>query len=586
MNKLFKKSIKTLFVCSTLFSLVGCNNTNNQADLVVYSKIYTSNSNHDYVEAFAVKDGKYIYVGDRQGANKYIKSGVTTIIDRSNNGLVMAGATEGHGHYVMSTVMEKKGLFMDLNKQGSTTESITKYIIDFLKNIVNTHPNDNMYLTYGWNNLKLKGIKESLDMRSELDKISSTKIIIAIDDTGHNIFMNSKAIEAAKFPSSGVIEGGFLSKDSNGKLLGLAEDVAMNWAMKNILTDNKFLSTEDFTESIKEMTNKLHNYGYTNYLDAYTSYFGGAAYEGLYEYDKKYGLTINVNGCYKIDPFEDVNSTLETAVSYSSKYTSTHFKANGIKLFADGECVESKSGWVINPYKDGSYGVQVWKDEDMYNVVKLANQKGLSVHVHASGDAATKQAVDAFVKAEPTAAKGVLNGLGHSRHITEETLNLMAQHNIYSATNVGWRIYADSQLDYINSNYDYDWYMSGYPLKSLFDKGITITGSTDYPSTSGSPCDILNLIEMATNGTYDYSLVPEGEVVHPLNTKECITVQQALDLYTINGAKEMGLDSTRGSIEVGKYADFLFLDQDITNIDLDKIHTAKIESVYFEGKVQ
>ena len=48
----------------------------------------------------------------------------------------------------------------------------------------------------------------------------------------------------------------------------------------------------------------------------------------------------------------------------------------------------------------------------------------------------------------------------------------------------------------------------------------------------------------------------------------------------------MGLDSTRGSIEVGKYADFLFLDQDITNIDLDKIHTAKIESVYFEGKVQ
>ena len=68
------------------------------ADTVVYGKIYTSNANQDYACAFAVKDGKYLYVGSEDGVSQYIQDGSTKIVDYRDKGIVMAGAPEGHGH--------------------------------------------------------------------------------------------------------------------------------------------------------------------------------------------------------------------------------------------------------------------------------------------------------------------------------------------------------------------------------------------------------------------------------------------------------------------------------------------------------
>lgn len=78
-------------------------------------------------------------------------------------------------------------------------------------------------------------------------------------------------------------------------------------------------------------------------------------------------------------------------------------------------------------------------------------------------------------------------------------------------------------------------------------------------------------------------LIPANQVFS-LDKNELITVEQALDVFTINGAKQLGIDKERGSIEVEKYADFIFLDKDITTCKLDKIHSAKVNTVYFEGK--
>ena len=78
-------------------------------------------------------------------------------------------------------------------------------------------------------------------------------------------------------------------------------------------------------------------------------------------------------------------------------------------------------------------------------------------------------------------------------------------------------------------------------------------------------------------------LIPANQVFS-LDKNELITVEQALDVFTINGAKQLGIDKERGSIEVGKYADFIFLDKDITTSELNKIHNAKVDTVYFEGK--
>ena len=579
------KICKLLLIPAILgaFSLTSCNEQNTIADTVVYGKIYTSNSNQDYIEAFAVKDGKYIYAGTKDEAKKYVKQGTTQVLDYSD-GFVMPGATEGHAHYIMVSTLTALGL---INLNVKTINEL----LDFTKETVEKNPSSTLYLTYGWNNVELTNIKNTINIREQLDKICNDKPMVLIDNTGHNIFMNSKTIEEAGLTSETEIEGGTFSKDNEGNLLGLATDVAMNYVMNKVVKTSNFITASDFENAIKIGQEKLHSGGYTYYLDAYTTYFGESAFVGISEYDKKYGLDICLEATYKIDPFdEDYEKCIDEMVSYKNKYTTARFNPDCIKLFADGECVESMSGWITDSYKDGTHGTQVWQDEQMNYLVKTANEKGISVHVHASGDAATAQVVNAMVNAENTAQKGVKNSLGHCFGLTTNTMDLMAKHNISSATNIGWRNYVKSSEGFdgdkdIESKFpSLDWYKHGYPLKSQLNRGIVMASSSDYPSIGKGPTNVVDLIEIAINGTVNKDNFP-GEEIGSFSSDEFISFNQALDVMTINGAKLLGIDKERGSIETGKYADFIYIDKDISTMAVDTIHTAKVSNVYFEGNL-
>ena len=93
-----------------------------------------------------------------------------------------------------------------------------------------------------------------------------------------------------------------------------------------------------------------------------------------------------------------------------------------------------------------------------------------------------------------------------------------------------------------------------------------------------APTDICSIVEIGVNGTI------EGLDCVRMNEDEYLSVIEMLDVMTINGAKQFQLENERGSIEVGKYADFIILDKDITTCEKDRIHEGKVETVYFEGK--
>ncbi len=358
------------------------------------------------------------------------------------------------------------------------------------------------------------------------------------------------------------------------------EDVSVNYAMEKVISKSNVISVEEVKEAVRLASDNLHACGFTNYLDAYTNMLGPNTYQAIMEEDEENGLTFNLIACYKVDPYADIDESVATAADYMHKYSTTHFKPNNIKLFADGGAVEVKTGWMLEPYSDGTYGNQVWTEERMNEIVKKANEQGVSIHVHSSGDAGTEQTVKAFVNAEATAAEGVLNGIGHSRHITEEVKDLMAEHNIYSATNVNWRytLKKDTREVIEENLMDYDLFMEGYPMKSLLERGIVMTSATDYPATDGAPYDMCSIIEIGVNGSI--AGLDCGRMVED----EFLTVEEMIDVFTINGAKQFGFADERGSVEVGKYADFIFLDKDITTCDPYEIHEAKVDSVYFEGE--
>ena len=125
-----------------------------------------------------------------------------------------------------------------------------------------------------------------------------------------------------------------------------------------------------------------------------------------------------------------------------------------------------------------------------------------------------------------------------------------------------------------------DIYESGYPMKSLLDAGIIVSSSTDSPAGT-TPGTVPNIIGVAVNG-----ICPEFPDAKPFNTDELLTVREVLKCLTINGAISLGLQEERGSIEVGKYADFVVLDKDVLKqeeTNKKDIFNTKVASTWFEG---
>ncbi len=551
----------------------GGPSTSTVADTVVYGKVYTSNASQEYVSAFAVKDGKYVYVGTEDGVKPYIKDGTTKIVDYRDKGIVMAGATEGHGHYVADAAFGYLGLVVE----GATQDEILSNV----KAYVEKNPDKDVYYTYGWDAIAMFEVKETIEIKSKLDEICNDKIMLIVDDTGHNAFFNSKAAEVAGITKDTQIEGGFLSKGQDGELLGLASDMATNYLLKHGISSLQVVQEGDYAGIARLMEDKLHSYGYTYYQDGWTNYFGTQFMDALSTCDKNGGLSVVAGGTYKIDPYNDWKAELVKAQECAEKYPTDHFKFSTIKLFADGEAVESRTGWLLAEYADGTHGTQVWDTETMNAIVKAANEMGLSLHIHSMGDAATQQVVNAYINAEASQKGSIYNGICHGRNITEDSKEKMGQHHIYAAENINWRVLTDvtrEKEDITDIYSDIATYKAGYPTKSLLDNGVLVTSSTDVPASSGMPTTVAGIIEVAVNDTR-----ADVEIIQ-LDPSERVSVETAMDIMTINGAKQLQMEDTRGSIETGKYADFIFVDKDISSCEKNKIHEGEVKAVYFEGR--
>ena len=170
------------------------------------------------------------------------------------------------------------------------------------------------------------------------------------------------------------------------------------------------------------------------------------------------------------------------------------------------------------------------------------------------------------------------NTLIHVYKVNEADYKRIADHNIQVSEGLLWH-HADNDLqDELMRILPEGLKDKGYPMKSYFDNGINVSSHSDFPALSGSPDDPFSIVEIAVTGVYH---LENGKPWWP---EELITREQALEALTINVAKQMFIENERGSVSVGKYADFLLVDKDVLTCPVTEIHTAKPTATYFEGK--
>lgn len=554
------------------------------ADLVVLGTLYTAEDGK-VCEALVVKDGKYIYVGDREGAESYIEKGVTTVIDNGKNSLVIPGCTEGHGHFVGidGLVRNMPAYFIDFPE-----------LFDLLKKTIEQAKPD-QFLSWGFDYMKIKANPEpSRNYAQEIEDIAPGIPVVLVDTGGHQAICNITALKKSGLYETKKVRGGSVFLDDKGKANGIVTDEAVLYVIDHAL-DMAKIDAELYRKACKMEIGILHKRGYTNYYDAYINYLtDDQFYKYIKELDDAGELDINMVSTHTLRSYDDVSykEKIDRINELSDEYGSKHFNPRNLKLFADG-VTEALSGWTIEEYPNAipgkEHGNIIWSPEELNTIVTYANSQGLPVHTHTYGDGACRAVIDAYLYANEVLGKKAANSLAHVRNITQEDIARCAENGIGIAANLNWHndtlpINDAEYNEYVasmNADLPKDLYENGYPMRSLIEAGINVASSTDAPAAEYYEGNIMNVIEAAVTG------IEPGKDYRPFNSSELLSVRQALDCMTINGAKQLGIDDKCGSITVGKNADFVILDTNFLDYEgeqLRTIHNANILEVYFEGR--
>lgn len=573
-----------LFILLSVFAFFSCSDTfdydvpEGGADLIVIGNIYTSDYNNLHAQAFVVHDGKYIFVGSKAEAMKFAVQGKTQVLE-PDVPMIMPGCTEGHGHYITEAVFKQLCYL-----KSDDFEDIVKEINDYY-NANKDHLTQ--LFGFGWFE---ENVDEHLgEFRQALDNISKDIPIYICDREMHQGWVNSKALELAGLKDDATKDqvdqksllGGTVYRDEHGVLTGRVQDQAGSFVRKEAF--HALLDDAGYKVAGIMAQDKLLSMGYTNYMDAWLSYDNSdGAYRAFHDMDQHKEMKMNVVGCYEIDSYKvksaaDYQKYVGEAKDWMSRYQSQHFIPNTIKLFADG-CTESLMGYVLQPYPNNTYGVRNW-DSDLFNdIVKYINDNGLLVHTHAYGDAAVQYVLDAYEKSY-NAGNKVRNSIGHAASVTPEDMKRIAKYGFGVAENFNWHNYdLGIPKESIYKNLGKDLFLGMYPMKRFFEENIPVCSSTDAPCSQGYPDDPFGIMEVMLT-----AVNPLGRDV-PRAPEECVSPEQAIAAMTINGAWNMGIEKERGSITPGKFADFIFISQDLLNSKPEQWHATKVLQTYFEGK--
>ncbi|MBO6178916.1 MAG: amidohydrolase family protein [Selenomonadaceae bacterium] len=542
------------------------------ADLVVYGKVFTAEKNL-LAQAFAVKDGKYIYVGDRKGVETFIKKGVTEVVDYTGKGLVMSGCGNGHAHYSLDFGIQTTGTVVDRE------DSVEKFLKEIVPAAVRKAKENKAtsILGFGWNTMTFPG--DNLPTRQQLDAICSDIPMYFADEEGHKALANTMClVNAGIMKADGTllkkdIRGGEVVIGADGTPTGYLKEQAGTYT-RSFLDNEKLFPVDMARANMAKIQERLLSEGYTMYLDGWGNYFYNDNFcKAAQQMDKVGEMHFVLGATYEIESWMDIDKTLAKAEA-AKKYTSAHVLPNWIKLFMDGT-VESGTGFIEPVYLDGHQGIPNWSEEELVEITRKANAKGLIMHIHAMGNKGVNRVVNAYVRG---GKREMRNTIVHVYGVYPSDYKRMADNNIYVTSGMLWHHATDELRNDLIKMLPASMAEKGYPMKSFFDNGIVVSSHSDYPALSGSPDDPFGIMEIMLTGVY------QPEKSKAWWTEELLTREQALTALTINVARQMFLENERGSIKTGKYADFLLVNKDVLSCPIKEIHAAKPVATYFEGK--
>jgi len=541
----------------------------NKADLVLTNGfIYTVDPARRIEEALAVCSNRIVFVGGNLEAEAWIGA-QTRVIDLQGK-MVLPGFVDSHCHITSGVCEIYEPILHGIHDVEGYQQAVREFAI--------ANPGLQGIQAGGWVNAVFGPHGPTKDL---LDAVVSNIPVVLFSEDYHNAWVNSKALEAAGItantpdPADGIIE-----RDANGNPSGTLRESTVDLAKKAIPP----YSVEQVLQGLEYFQKKAHSLGITTVYNPLVSLKDTTDLQALRKWEGSGKMRLRVPSALEVepsDPFEIVEELLEVRNREKGEY----FQIVAAKIFMDG-VLEGGTAYLEEPYlhMPGSRGILNWTPEK-YNQMCIALDKaGFQIHVHSIGDAATRITLDGFAEACR------LNGVRDSRHSITH-IQLVNPVDIERFAELGVIAVPQPYWFVMDANYDQALNYIGperaarqYPMKSFFERGVVVASASDYNVTL-HPNSLL-AVEMGVTRTvpsdarayahpdFDTSLVPS----------ECVSVQEVIASFTINGAYAAFLDDEIGSLEVGKKADFIILDQNILEMVPTEIHHARVLLTFFDGR--
>jgi len=554
------------------------------ADIVLTNGVvYTADEQDTVCEAVAIKGNRILFAGSNAAVQQYI--GRKTIEYDLLGKMVIPGMIDTHIHPPGLSLLELYEV------QLANINTLEGYI-EAVKDFFNRHPNAKAIYGRGWSWDVLTGNESTKGPRKEyLDAVTKEIPVILRASDGHTLWVNSKALEAnAVTAATAVPVGGIIEKDDrNGELWGTLKEGAM-W-----LVPLPAYSLEQYVEAMAGFQKKMHSYGVTGIL-CMASLLFKILFSAFKDMEKRGRLQLRVRGAMAVNQSDDIDEQLATIQDIRKQYNTPYLQVISTKFFTDG-VIEGGTSHLLEPYtlKAGRglnyYGDFLWDMEKLKQAFHKANTGGLQIHVHSTGDGSTKKVLDALEATYNQLPPGdYRNIITHLQLVDKKDIPRFKALNVIASVQPYWQFKGPKWWHNVDYQLLGDRANAEFPLGTFFSKGIMVASSSDYPATL-VPNPLLAIEIGVTRNIDNGSFYGVEDITHMdddrylLNKQERATVQQMIKSFTINGAYAMFMEQETGSIEVGKLADIVVLDQNLLAINPIHIDKTNVMMTFFDGKL-
>jgi len=512
---------------------------------------YTSTQSgiHEFSVLVFSDDGKIVATGPEALLNDFPEA---IRIDGKGQ-TVLPGITDAHGHVFSLGFLAKS-----LNLAGSTSLSAAvRQIAEYSKSV----PHSSWIQGRGWNQV-LWNVKK-FPTASDIDAVVSDRPVWLRRIDGHAGWANSAAMRIAGIDDDMPDPiGGKIVRDTSGKATGILVDKAMELIARHIPSPDK----GDIREAYLTATNFLLSLGMTSVHDAGISIREAEVYMSLADDDD---LNMRIYAM-----LSDSGENLDAMGAPLKGYGDDRLDIAAVKIYADG-ALGSRGAALIEPYSDDveNRGLPFYTLDELTAFTQKANDMGFQVGIHAIGDLGNRMALDAFDEVQGGDNSPLRNRVEHAQIIALDDIPRFAELGVIASMQP---THATSDMNMAEDRIGPDRIKGGYAWRRLLDSGAVLASGSDFP------------VELANPWHGLYAAVTRqsraGEPDGGWYSDQALSRAEALHSFTLAAAFAAHQEDRLGSLEPGKWADFIVIDRNYFEVPASEIDDIEVLETWVGGE--